>query len=134
MPFQSARSAPLRGALAKAGRIYAGKLGTDPVQYSCQRNFSILSTDGYWNTNDESSSYGPDKENGTTNVGDQDKTATKPSYDKNASADTLADVAYYYYHTDLRPDMPDNVTSAGNKEDVDDAAAQQWRPSPSVSV
>ena len=40
---------PLRSALSKVGRIYAGKLGTDPVQYSCQQNFAFLSTDGFWN-------------------------------------------------------------------------------------
>ena len=49
---------PLREALATAGWIYAGKMNTgltkgilnadDPVQASCQRNFSILTTDGYW--------------------------------------------------------------------------------------
>src|SRR5690606_10023678 len=49
---------PLRYALAVAGRIYAGKLNgetfrgskvTDPLQFSCQKNYTILSTDGYWN-------------------------------------------------------------------------------------
>lgn len=56
---------PLRQALARAGWIYAGKLGNsstsgdnltrgipaidDPVQYSCQQNFAILTSDGYWN-------------------------------------------------------------------------------------
>lgn len=75
---------PLRPALAKAGRIYAGKLLTganDPVQYSCQQNFTILSTDGYWNTNDETSTYGPDKIDGSTNVGQQDGTAPRPMND-----------------------------------------------------
>ena len=46
------RYTPLRGALSKAGRLYAGKVVTgnnDPVQYSCQQNFTILTTDGYWN-------------------------------------------------------------------------------------
>jgi Tfp pilus tip-associated adhesin PilY1 len=49
-------STPLRQALSRAGRYYAGKLDGinsgmfgDPVQYSCQQNFSILTTDGYWN-------------------------------------------------------------------------------------
>jgi type IV pilus assembly protein PilY1 len=65
-------STPLRAALSKAGRLYAGKLGVDPVQYSCQQNFSILSTDGYWNTNNETSSYGPHQIDGTTDVGQQD--------------------------------------------------------------
>jgi len=43
---------PLRNALSKAGLIFAGKLLTgtrDPVEHSCQKNFTILSTDGYWN-------------------------------------------------------------------------------------
>lgn len=77
-------STPLRPALAKAGRIYAGQLLTganDPVQYSCQQNFTILSTDGYWNTGLETSSYGPDRVDGSTNVGQQDGTAPRPMYD-----------------------------------------------------
>lgn len=123
---------PLLGALAKAGRIYAGKIGSeDPIQYSCQRNFTILSTDGYWNT--QTASYGPTKEDGTTLVGDLDGAATKPSYDKLAKANTLADVAYYYYHTDLRPGDPANCTNkcrddvppAGTKQDEDDIAKHQ---------
>ncbi|MGI4938525.1 MAG: hypothetical protein ACRYF5_17530, partial [Janthinobacterium lividum] len=47
---------PLRQALSTAGRIYGGRVKTlygntvaDPVQYSCQQNFTIMSTDGYWN-------------------------------------------------------------------------------------
>lgn len=51
---------PLRSALTAAGRYYAGKddlqnkgmipsNADDPVQYSCQQNFTILTTDGYWN-------------------------------------------------------------------------------------
>ncbi|HYX65137.1 MAG TPA: PilC/PilY family type IV pilus protein, partial [Burkholderiales bacterium] len=50
---------PLQEALARAGWIYAGKLGSglttgipaadDPVQAACQRNFTLLTTDGYWN-------------------------------------------------------------------------------------
>jgi type IV pilus assembly protein PilY1 len=64
---------PTRGALARMGRMFAGKIsGWDPVQYSCQQNFTILSTDGYWNTASETSSYGPKKIDGTTDIGDQD--------------------------------------------------------------
>lgn len=43
---------PLRGALAKAGQYFANKAlnqDKDPMQYSCQRNFAMMSTDGYWN-------------------------------------------------------------------------------------
>ena len=47
---------PLRQALARAGRHFAGMtdginagMTPDPVQYSCQQNYAILTTDGYWN-------------------------------------------------------------------------------------
>ena len=53
---------PLRGALSKAGQYFGKKArnqAIDPMQYSCQKNFTILSTDGYWNTDDETSTYGP---------------------------------------------------------------------------
>jgi len=66
---------PLRVALSNAGRLYAGQLnGTtfngvpvvDPVQYYCQKNVTILSTDGYWN---EGAGFRWD---GSTEIGDQD--------------------------------------------------------------
>lgn len=81
-------STPLRTALSDAGRYYAGKLsGTDPTQYSCQQNFTILSTDGYWNTGD---GY---KVDGSTAVGNQDGTAGRPMYD-GAQAGTTVTTTY----------------------------------------
>src|SRR5262249_19336267 len=71
-------STPLRSALARAGRYFAGKkdsinsgMTDDPVQYSCQQNFVLLTTDGYWNTNGngDTEAVGVD---GTTTVKDQD--------------------------------------------------------------
>lgn len=80
--FREAGWTPLRGALARIGRMYAGKIANwDPVQYSCQQNFTILSTDGYWNTNYETSSYGPYKIDGATAVGNEDGMAARPYYD-----------------------------------------------------
>jgi len=97
---------PLRGALAKVGRMYGGQFsGHDPIQYSCQQNFTILSTDGYWNG---STSDALDLA-GTATVGNQDNDATvspRPLFDggtATSASDTLADVAMYYYKTDLRP-------------------------------
>ncbi len=80
-------STPLRGALSKAGRLYAGKLQTganDPVQYSCQRNYTILSTDGYWNAEAEFGSFGPLQVDGQTPVGNQDSRLPRPMYDGSA--------------------------------------------------
>ncbi|MBI5430211.1 MAG: hypothetical protein HY938_07115 [Nitrosomonadales bacterium] len=99
-------STPLRGAISNAGKLYANKVSgqtLDPVQYSCQQNFTILSTDGYWNTGNESSTYGPFNLTGG-NVGDLDGGATPRPMKQGttAVADTLADVAKYYYDTDLR--------------------------------
>ena len=105
---------PLRSALAVAGRMYAGKTLTDPVQYSCQKNYTILSTDGYWN-----GSAGSDISGGA--IGNQDNTEPRPKYDGNVSgtagssaggADTLADVAMYYYKTDLRDSSKGNCAGA----------------------
>lgn len=74
-------STPLRLALSKAGRYFANKAtdqSYDPVQYSCQRNFALLSTDGYWN-----GSYGLDL-NGDR-VGQQDGTEDRPMRDETVS-------------------------------------------------
>ncbi|QJW83526.1 hypothetical protein HK414_03265 [Ramlibacter terrae] len=79
----SNQSTPLRAALAKVGQYYAkkaivsggGNQTYDPIQYSCQRNYAILSTDGYWNTYNEATSspkYGPYQLDRTTLVGQQD--------------------------------------------------------------
>ncbi|MGD9786402.1 MAG: pilus assembly protein [Sulfuricellaceae bacterium] len=95
---------------------------TDPVQYSCQQNFTILSTDGYWNTGHDSGCSGRNgagcKLDKTSAIGNQDNnltTAPRPLYDggttTNAS-DTLADVAFYYYKTDLRNSTLGNCIGA----------------------
>ncbi|MFZ2160596.1 MAG: PilC/PilY family type IV pilus protein [Sideroxyarcus sp.] len=111
---------PLRGALSKVGQYYAHKIGTvDPVQYSCQQNFAILSTDGYWNSNVETSTFGPYALDGAL-VGDLDYTAptTYPSdgmyQGPSAASNTLADVAKYYYETDLRSSALGNCTGASS--------------------
>lgn len=83
-----AAGTPLRLALKRAGEYYRGTLSgkTSPITHSCQQNFSILFTDGYWN--------GPDP-----GVGNADGDPYK---------NTLADVARLYYTTDLST-LPDDV-------------------------
>jgi len=79
---------PLRAALAKAGRLYAGKLltgGDDPLQYACQQNTTILSTDGYWTSQDESGSYAAKQLDGVTDVGNVDAVLPRPMYDGRAA-------------------------------------------------
>lgn len=101
---------PLREALSRVGRHYAGiKTGInagmkeDPVQYSCQANVAILSTDGYWNNNAGQKLDGTAVGN-TDNVDGGYSTRASGAFDGNLGASgTLADVAMYYYSTDLRP-------------------------------
>ena len=100
---------PLRSTLADVGRIYAGKRYDDPVQYSCQQNFAILTTDGYWNT--DSSDDIQTVTGGE--IGNMDKDAERPMYEgPTASKGSLADVAKYYYETDLRSAAFSNCTGA----------------------
>lgn len=99
---------PLRAALAKAGRLYAGKLltgGNDPLQYACQQNTTILSTDGYWTSQDESGSYGPKQIDGTTDVGNPDGQLPRPMFDGGAGARAarMATLTVEPRHTDPDP-------------------------------
>jgi len=82
-------STPLRTALSKAGRLYGGMLNgtslngvtvTEPLQYACQRNYTILSTDGFWNGG---AGY---KLDGSTAVGNQDGGLAKPLGDGGSTA------------------------------------------------
>ncbi|WJW75093.1 PilC/PilY family type IV pilus protein [Thiohalobacter sp. IOR34] len=93
-----AAGTPLRLGLDRTGRYFdsgQGNFGkTDPIIQSCQKNFAVLFTDGYWNGNP----------------------ANRGDVDGDTYADTLADVAKYYYDKDLSPltndVVPDSFDSA----------------------
>ncbi len=92
-------STPLLEALSTAGLYFARKVSgqtqaTDPMQYACQRNFALLTTDGYWNGS-----------NGTRLAG-------------TGTLNTLAKVADHYYTTDLRTTALGNCTGADGTTDV----------------
>lgn len=108
---------PLRGALSKTGRYFAKKIPGqvhDPITHSCQRNYALLSTDGYWNTGQypyaglETATYGPLQLDGSA-VGQQDGAEKPPMKDGKGVSNSLADVAQYFWATDLRPDMKNDV-------------------------
>lgn len=114
---KTGNSTPLRSSLTRVGRLYAGKLtsfngvaATDPMQYSCQQNFTILSTDGYWNSDADSDV----KDINGSPVGNRDGGSTgRPQYEgPTASSNSLADAAKYYYDTDLRDSGFSNCTGA----------------------
>ncbi len=73
---------PLRDGLDRVGRYYDNTDGrVDPIINSCQKNFSVLFTDGFWN-------------GGNPGVGNTDG---------DGHTNTLADVARRYYLNDLSP-------------------------------
>jgi type IV pilus assembly protein PilY1 len=93
---------PLKTALQAVGEIYSGNKSavTDPIQFTCQQNFEILTTDGYWNVDSDSVSVG----NQDTGSG-----VPRPMLDGANQSNNLADVAMKYFKTDLRPSMTNNV-------------------------
>lgn len=94
---------PLRTQMNRIGQLYKGTLpgldytvtgndpyhlsATDSTLVSCRASYHIMSTDGYWN----------DSYNGVGDV------------DGDGYSNTLADIAAYYYKTDLRTTLTDNV-------------------------
>lgn len=123
----SSGGTPLRQALWNSGNYFAtddtntGPWGPEVTadQYACRQNFTILTTDGYRN-DDASNSAGFDYTVGAgVTVGEQDNVAgstiTSPTgasftYDPtppfaSAYSNTLADIAMYYWKTDLRSDL-----------------------------
>lgn len=123
---------PLRTALARVGEMFAGNATYDPVQYSCQQNYAILTTDGYWNSDSNSDSL-------LSPIGNQDNTvstsATSPNYCTRGTgcydgglsgADyTLSDVALYYYSRDLRPAVTGNLWPANVPTSSNDPNPEQ---------
>ena len=109
---------PLRQALANTGKHFAGKKiygQDDPVQYACQPNFALLTTDGYWND-----STTPTNLLGST-IGNLDGNAggtvtPRPLFDSSNVSNTLADTAKYFYDTDIRQSNFNNCTN--NSKDV----------------
>ncbi len=103
-------STPLRTALASVGKHFAGKknLGSDdPMQYACQPNFTLLTTDGYWNDGSN-----PTRISGSA-IGNQDGAGTpRPQLDSSNKSNTLADVSKYFFDTDIRDNSLSNCTGA----------------------
>lgn len=110
-------STPLRRALQAVGKYYQTKQPWDSTPddpgYSstgsnaplaCRAAYTILTTDGFWNGGTPSSIGNADGTNGTTVTGPNGQSytynAAAPYSDNNS--DTLADVAMYYWETDLQ--------------------------------
>jgi type IV pilus assembly protein PilY1 len=107
---------PLRSGLIRIGDYYSTSGITSPyaqdpqvtdgIESTCRQNYSMLMTDGIWNTDNPS----------IGNLDNTDKTLPDgthyqdmhPYKDNNSSS--LADIAFKYWENDLRTDLSNDVT------------------------
>lgn len=126
---------PLQSVLDEAGQYFSttdvsgsvdrGAYGPEKgtAQLSCRQNFTVLTTDGYWNGGTVSTGTKGDGDNGdviTNGLAANDPNYKvyqykKPAPYKDGNTNTLADVAMRYWKTDLRTDLDNNVPSDYSK-------------------
>lgn len=130
---RSTSGTPLRDAVDKVGKYFqrddsGNPWAEDPAsasigtEYACRRSFHILSTDGFWNgsgatspangNNDAFSGTTPAKPDGTTFTYSDTGSNFAISPFSDGNGDTLADVAAYYWKTDLRSSLANNVAAS----------------------
>ncbi|MCJ0825917.1 pre-peptidase C-terminal domain-containing protein [Luteimonas sp. 50] len=123
---------PLKGALQRTGKYYEGSSSSGPWgpesgsdQLTCRQSFAILTTDGYWNSDndyDGTINDADDTDGAVITSSDGKSTgqykAEPPYSDKNGHAssgkyfDTLADIANHYWKRDLRTTLDNNVPAS----------------------
>lgn len=125
---------PLRTALDQVGQYFMRTDANGPWQnvignsssgqFTCRQNFHILMTDGYWNGSGAGSGRNGnyDMSNGPTHTAAFTPAPTYTGYIAEAPykdtttgtsyTDSLANIAMYYWRTDLRTDMANNVPTA----------------------
>ena len=149
--FPANNGTPLRTAAQKAGALYSttgnnSPYGVDPNQtttvtgteYACRPNFHIMMTDGLWNdsTGNFCGSSRCNNADGTGGLLTAGKLPDNTTYDttssltriyRDSSSDTLADVAFYYWSTDLRPDLQNKLIPY-YADRTGTLAQQYWNP------
>ena len=136
---------PLRTALARAGDYYRTDGINSPyaeeptkrkgTEHSCRPNFHVLMTDGIWNETSETFCSGAqcnnaDKPSAPLTLKDGNPyrpTDPLTAIFRDEWSDSLADVSFFYWSRDLRPDLADNlqpyvIDRSGNREQ------QYWNP------
>ncbi|MBC3874616.1 pilus assembly protein [Undibacterium flavidum] len=135
-----AAGTPLRKAVDEIGQYFKDTSITGPWQtrynvgnvtdqLSCRQNYNILMTDGYWNGSGAGSGRTGDwdAKNGTSKTSSEGVTyqyIAAPPY-RDATTDTLADIAMYYWVNDLRPDWGQSKKNVPPSRDGNDPAFWQ---------
>lgn len=125
---------PLKAALIRAGQYFeesgtGGPWGPQATarQFECRQNFTILTTDGFWNSDTTAPVATMGNSDGTagaliTGVAPPERPLDPPptyTYPggapfSDAWSNTLADVAMHYWKRDLRTDLPNTVSSSAS--------------------
>jgi type IV pilus assembly protein PilY1 len=116
-------STPIRAAMDSVGKMFANQspynyaAGQEVVQYPCQQNFMILTTDGYWNGNNASGVLNNDNVENTSRF----CTFARGCVDTRAQTEeSISDVALYWYNggsntstVSLRPSLEPDMSKPG---------------------
>lgn len=136
-------STPLRGAAQRAGDYFrtngvSSPYAQDPqvsagTEFSCRPNFHILMTDGIWNDGAGNYCSGGscgNKDGAATTLPDGTAysiTDAKTAIYRDGNSDSVADIAFHYWATDLRSDLANNLIPY--RVDRNGTADQQyWNP------
>jgi type IV pilus assembly protein PilY1 len=110
-------STPTRQAMDNVGRMFANldpynyASGQEVVQFPCQQNFMILTTDGYWNGGSTANVVNNDNKESSTRFCTKERACVD---DRNQTQPSIADVALHWYNggsstgtVSLRPSLDD---------------------------
>ncbi len=118
---------PLRKAVRDAGEYFEetepyleDPTDSNSEEISCRQNFHIVMTDGDWNGGTPSGFGNVDNNNQTLPGNDFDITSYTPRAPyKDSKSTYLADIAFRYWHTDLRSGLANNVPTNVNDKSSD---------------
>ncbi|MEN9904637.1 MAG: hypothetical protein RLZZ555_1202 [Pseudomonadota bacterium] len=135
---------PLRGAMDRVGQYFSSSGVNSPyaenpyvalgTEVSCRRNFHVMLTDGLWNSN-ENVNYGGNADSTARTLPDGGSYAPRYPYRNPAASppsgysysNSLSDIAFRYWSSDLRGDLPNNLApQVADRSGLPDA--QYWNP------
>ncbi len=134
---------PLRTAAARVGNYFRSNGVDSPyaqnptisvgTEFTCRPNFHVLMTDGIWNDGTGSFCSGApcgNKDNTSVTLPDgksYSNTSSLTRIYRDNNSDSVADIAFHYWASDLRPDLADDLIPY--RADRSGTADQQyWNP------
>jgi type IV pilus assembly protein PilY1 len=95
--LMSGGGTPNKQAVDHMGEQFERQGSDAPIIEACQKNFGVLFTDGFSNTWNNA---------GVGNTDGGAGSELQGTFLADSESNTMADIAYHYYHRNLRPDLP----------------------------